>query len=131
MRSLLEAERLGEVVQVSSAGLGDWHVGERADRRSLEVLTARGYDGSRHRARQFEAGWFRELDLVVAMDRAQARELRRMAPPTDAPKVRPLLADADVPDPYYGGPDGFDNVLDMVEQGCRDLLDEIRPQLHG
>lgn len=129
MRALLERDGLAAAVDVSSAGLGDWHVGEGADPRSLEVLAAHGYDGSTHRARQFDASWFADLDVVVAMDASQVRRLRAMAPPGDEHKVRPLLADQDVPDPYYGGDDGFTQVLRMIEAGCRSLLDELRPTL--
>lgn len=136
MRSLLVEEGLDDVVEVCSAGLGDWHVGERADRRSLDVLTQRGYDGTRHRARQFQRQWFDEHDLVVAMDRSHLRELRRLAGPAHEQKVRLLTSfrtdalNEDVPDPYYGGPDGFDDVLDLIEESCRALLAEIQPTLH-
>lgn len=129
MRALLSREGLSSDVEVSSAGLGDWHVGEGADPRSLEVLSAAGYDGSMHRARQIEVSWFEKLDLVVAMDASQVRRLRAMAPSGDEDKVRPLLRDHDVPDPYYGGDDGFTHVLRLIEAGCRALLDEIRPRL--
>jgi protein-tyrosine phosphatase len=131
MRALLDAEGLADEVEVSSAGLGDWHVGERADPRSLEELAARGYDGARHRARLFDASWFESLDLVVAMDASQVRRLRALAPDDAHDRVRPLLDGRDVPDPYYGGDDGFTRVLDLIEEGCRDLLDEIRPRLRG
>lgn len=136
LRALVVEAGLDDVVETCSAGLGDWHVGEGTDRRSLEALTARGYDGTLHRARQFEAEWFAEHDLVVAMDRSHLRDLRRMAGPEDEDKVRLFTSfiddavEADVPDPYYGGPDGFANVLDLIETGCRGLLAEIRPSLH-
>ena len=135
MRTLVQQAGLGDEVEICSAGLGDWHVGEGADRRSLDALAARGYDGARHRARQFEPEWFGEHDLVVAMDRSHLRDLRRMAGADHVDKVRLLTSfgdDAtndDVPDPYYGGPDGFAKVLDVIEQGCRALLAEIRPAL--
>ena len=133
MRALLRQDGLEQLVEVSSAGLGDWHVGEGLDRRSLAVLTSRGYDGERHRARQFEPGWFADHDLVVAMDASHLRDLRKLAP-SDAPdKVVLLMSyageDVDVPDPYYGGPQGFSDVLDMIERGCRGLVEAIRPQL--
>ena len=136
MRSLLEREGLDGDVEVCSAGIGDWHVGEPVDRRSLAVLTERGYDGARHRARQFAPGWFADHDLVVAMDRSHLRDLQRMAGPGEADKVRLLTSfgpDAtgdDVPDPYYGGPSGFTEVLDLIEHSCRALLDDLRARLH-
>jgi protein-tyrosine phosphatase len=135
MRSLLVAEGLDDAVEVCSAGLGDWHVGEGADRRSLEVLTERGYDGTRHRARQFQPEWFDEHDLVVAMDRSHLRELRRLAGPEHEERVRlltsflPSATNEDVPDPYYGGPSGFVDVLDLIEESCRALLADLRPTL--
>lgn len=134
MRSLLAAEGLSDRVRVSSAGTGDWHVGEGVDPRSLAALTARGYDGSGHRARQFAAHWFDEHDLVVAMDRSNERNLRALAPARDREKIRLLMSfvpdspDVDVPDPYYGD-DGFTRVLDMIEHACRAMLAEIRPRL--
>lgn len=135
MRALVAQAGLDDAIEMCSAGLGDWHVGEGTDRRSLQALTSRGYDGTKHRARQFESEWFADHDLVVAMDRSHLRELRRMAGPEDVDKVRlltsfgPDATDEDVPDPYYGGPDGFTNVLDVIEAGCRALLAELRPSL--
>lgn len=132
MRSLLAESGLEEQVEVCSAGLGDWHVGEGADPRSLEALRARGYDGSRHRARQFAASWFDEHDLVVAMDRTHLRDLLRLAGEEHRQKVRLLTSfgpDAtgeDVPDPYYGGPSGFVDVLDLIERYCRAMLADLR-----
>ena len=132
LRSLLEREGLVDDVHVCSAGMGDWHVGELADRRSAAELAARGYDSSRHRARQWERDWFDDHDLVIAMDASHLRDLRRMAPQGAAEKVRlftsfgPDATNEDVPDPYYGGSDGFTRVLDVIESGCRALLDEVR-----
>jgi protein-tyrosine phosphatase len=131
MRSLLDERGLSDRVQVSSAGTGDWHIGERADRRTLAVLQRHGYDGSAHRARQFVADSFDDCDLVVAMDQANVDTLRRMVDADDAAKVRflrefdPDATGTDVPDPYYGGDDSFDEVLAMVEAACRGLLDQL------
>jgi len=135
MRALVSRAGLDQEIEVCSAGLGDWHVGERADPRSADALTARGYNPSLHRARQFQREWFDEHELIVAMDRSHLRDLRRMAGDAAADKVRlltsfgPDAADEDVPDPYYGGADGFTDVLDMVERYCAALLDEVRPRL--
>jgi protein-tyrosine phosphatase len=135
MRSLLADSDLSGVVDVSSAGTGDWHIGERADKRALAVLDRHGYDGSAHRGRQFVASSFADCDLVVAMDRDNLDTLRRLAGDADGPEVRLLLefdpeaTAIDVPDPYYGGDDGFEDVLAMVEAGCRGLLDWLRTRL--
>jgi len=133
MQSLLRERGLADVVEVCSAGLGDWHVGEQLDERSLAELTTRGYDGSRHRARQFAADWFADHDLVIAMDHGHLRQLQRMAPPGEEQKIELLMSfagdDLDVPDPYYGGAEGFVEVLDMIEVGCRGLLESLRDRL--
>ena len=138
LRALLAEEGLDDRVEVSSAGTGDWHVGQGADRRSTEVLTRRGYDARGHRARQFDPAWFDDHDLVVAMDRQNLADLRALAPRDRRDGVLLLRSfdptagdDLDVPDPYYGGPDGFDDALDMVERACRGLLDHLRRELGG
>jgi protein-tyrosine phosphatase len=131
MRSLLEDRGLADRAEVSSAGTGDWHIGERADSRTLAVLSRHGYDGSTHRARQFVAESFDDCDLVLAMDQDNVAVLRRLLGPGDAGRVR-LLRDydrdatgTDVPDPYYGGDEGFDEVLAMVEAACAGLIEHL------
>src|SRR3954453_21455935 len=132
LRAMLRDAGLDDEVEVSSAGLGAWHVGDGADERSVAAMARRGYDGSAHAAQQFRVSWFADHDLIVAMDRGHLRDLRRIAAPGEADKLRlftsydPDAADHDVPDPYYGGADGFDRVLDVVERGCRGLLEEVR-----
>ena len=94
-------------IAVMSAGTGDWHVGERSDERTLSALAGKGYDGSRHRARQFDPGWFEDLDLIVVFDRSQERILKAWAATDqDRSKVQLLLSFdseqaelGDVPDP--------------------------------
>lgn len=113
------AER-GLDVEVDSAGTGGWHVGEPMDPRALATLAEHGYDGSGHRARQFDPAWFAERDLVLAMDRHNLQTLLRMAPPgADVRLLRsfdPAAPEgAEVPDPYYGGREGFVEVLRMIE----------------
>lgn len=120
---------------VESAGTGDWHVGEPADERTIAALAARGYDGSRHRARQFDPDRFPDLDLVVALDRSHERILRSWAPTMDdAAKVTLLLRyddawpqQTDVPDPYYADRHEFDRVLSTVERACRALFRQLEP----
>jgi protein-tyrosine phosphatase len=137
MRALVVRAGLADEVEVCSAGIGDWHVGERADPRSTEALTTRGYDASQHRARQFQREWFDDHDLVIAMDRSHLRDLRQMAGSARLDKVRlltsfgPDATDEDVPDPYYGGPSGFVDVLDLVEGFCGALLEDVRPRLRA
>jgi len=133
LRAQLERAGLADAVVVDSAGLGDWHVGDDADRRALQALTRRGYPLS-HAARQFDRAWFAERDLVLALDRSNLAGLRRLAPdPQTADRVRLLRSydpdagdDLDVPDPYYGGADGFEHVLDLVERACAGLVADVR-----
>jgi protein-tyrosine phosphatase len=136
-QSLLDESGLSEQVSIASAGTGHWHVGAGIDNRAGAMLATAGYDGSRHRAQQFVASWFDDYDLVVAMDRKNRWFLEELAPTEDAKgKIRMLRAydptakmrgELDVPDPYYE--DNFAEVLEMVERGCRGLLDEVREQL--
>lgn len=130
---------LEQAIETDSAGTGDWHVGHGADERSLTTLAGAGYDGSTHRARQFEARWFGERDLVVALDRGHQEALRSLTPdPAARKKVRllrsfdPDVAEADPPDvadPYFGGQEGFTLVLEQVEAACRGLLAHVRAEL--
>jgi protein-tyrosine phosphatase len=134
MRSLLDEARLGDRVEVASAGTAEWHVGKRADARSLDVLSRNGYDGSAHRARQFERSWFDDYDLVLALDRSNLADLEALASPEHRDKVRLLMSfdpsagTTDVPDPYYGGPEGFDDALALIEGACRGVLDHVTAQ---
>jgi protein-tyrosine phosphatase len=110
---------------VESRGTHDYHVGEPPDERAQDHAKRRGYDLSAQRARHISAPDFEEFDLLVAMDRGHLRILRGLCPPQHARKLRLFLKEKDVPDPYYGGPEGFEQVLDLVEAACRDLLTEI------
>ena len=136
-RHLAEEAGLGDRVRVSSAGTGDWHVGEQADPRALEVLHSHGYDGSTHRARQFDSAWFDRLDLVVALDRSHERILKAWASnDIDRSKVQLLRSfeaqrpeSLDVPDPYYSDHTMFAAVLGMIERANRALLSQLAPAL--
>ncbi|MEU5461196.1 low molecular weight protein-tyrosine-phosphatase [Streptomyces althioticus] len=129
---------LEELVEADSAGTGGWHEGEGADPRTVAVLRENG-SHAEHTARQFDLSWFGRLDLVVALDAGHLRALRRLAPTErDAEKVRLLRSydpaagdDLDVPDPYYGGPEGFDACLEMVEAASHGLLAAVREQVEG
>ncbi|MBC7274147.1 MAG: low molecular weight phosphotyrosine protein phosphatase [Streptomyces sp.] len=130
---------LHDLIEVDSAGTDGWHEGEGADPRTLAVLEEHGY-AAQHSARRFQASWFARLDLVVALDSGHLRALRRLAPTQqDAAKVRLLRSydptadahDLDVPDPYYGGMDGFEECLEMVETASTGLLAAVREQVEG
>ena len=123
MRSVVHERGLADVVEVDSAGTGDWHVGSPPDSRACAAAARRGVEMT-GTARQVSVADFAAFDLLLAMDADNLRALRRLAPPGTEHKVR-LLADVDVPDPYYGGDDGFETVLDLVDGACRRLLDEL------
>ena len=137
MRRLVREQGLEGEIEIDSAGTGAWHVGDPPDPRSTQAARRRGtiLEGA---ARQVTAADFEAFDLLLAMDATNLHELRQRAPDEAArAKVRllrefdPASADAidlDVPDPYYGGPRGFDIVLDLVEAACAGLLEEIRPR---
>jgi protein-tyrosine phosphatase len=129
-------------IEVDSAGTGDWHVGEPADPRALRALTAAGYDGDAHRARRFDPDWFRERELIIALDRGHARLLRSWAPDDAArarirllrsfdstvavPDEHPLI---DVADPYYDGDAAFSLMLEQIEAAGAGVLEHVRPRL--
>jgi protein-tyrosine phosphatase len=121
-----QAEKAGIDLHIESAGTGRWHVGCPPDERAQHHAKGRGYDLSPLRARQVEPFDFERFDLILAMDGGHLRALQRMAPEKRRAKVRLFAAGRDVPDPYYGGPEGFEEVLDLVEAACRDLLQELK-----
>ncbi|MFJ6651827.1 low molecular weight protein-tyrosine-phosphatase [Microbacterium sp. NPDC091313] len=137
-RAFASSAGLTAHIASSSAGTGDWHVGERADQRTLDALERRGYDGSRHRARQFGMHDFDRSDLVVALDHSHERVLRGWARnDADVDKIALLMSfDAgakalDVPDPYYGSPALFDDVLGMIEGASRALFRQLEPAIRS
>lgn len=136
MRQLAAEHGVSEQLLVTSAAVSDYHVGETADQRTIDVLQAHGYDASEHRAKHFTPKWFDTFDLIVALDRGQERVLRTLARGDEQrAKVRLLLAfDADatsldVPDPYYSEPAFFETVLRQIEHACTRLFWQIRPAL--
>lgn len=138
LRALAHERGLESRVLSRSAGTGDWHLGERADERTLAALSRRGYDGSAHRARQFSAASFAENDLIVALDRTHERILRAWAhSDDDKGKVtllrayEPGASSMDVPDPYYAGPPMFDSVLAMIETATRGLFSQLEPAVRA
>ena len=136
MRHLVEAAALDGEIEVDSAGTAGWHLGDRPDRRSQDEARRRGLDLSSLRGRQVSADDFAAFDLLVAMDGDNCDDLLALAPDeAGRAKVRRLRefdpasaahGQLDVPDPYYGGPDGFAHVFDVVEAACRGLLDHVR-----
>ncbi|MGW0706518.1 low molecular weight protein-tyrosine-phosphatase [Streptomyces sp. NPDC002643] len=137
-RAHIEEAGLDHLVEVDSAGTDGWHAGDPADPRTVSVLEAGGYEDT-HSARQFQSSWFSRLDLVIALDAGHVKALRRLAPtPADAEKIRLLRSydpaagdDLDVPDPYYGGMDGFEECLELVEAASPGLLTVVRDQVEG
>jgi protein-tyrosine phosphatase len=136
LRALADEHGFGSHLISRSAGTGDWHLGERADQRTIDALAERGYDGSLHRAKQFTSASFAENDLVVALDRTHERILREWAhTEDDEGKVTllrsfdPHASSMDVPDPYYADADMFDSVLGMIETATRGLFQQLEPAL--
>jgi len=133
MRHLLREHGLEGEIEIDSAGTGGWHAGDPPDARATEAARRRGIvlEGA---ARKVRPADFSDYDLLLAADRENLADLRALATSDEArAKVRLLRefdpaasGDLDVPDPYYGGPDGFEDVLDLVEAACRGLLDEVR-----
>ena len=132
MRSLLREAGLEGEIEIDSAGTGGWHAGDPPDARATEAAARRGIvlEGA---ARKVRPSDFEDYDLLLAADRENLRDLRRIAPAGTQDKIRLLRefdpaasGDLDVPDPYYGGPGGFEEVLDLVQAACRGLLAELR-----
>ncbi len=133
-RRLLEERGLAHRVEVDSCGIGDWHVGKAPDPRTREAAARRGIDLSTLRARQLQDEDFVAFDYLLAMDHDNLAAMRARAPRELEAHLGLFLAfagqpDAAVPDPYYGGEEGFEAVLDLVERGARGLLEEIEGRL--
>jgi len=134
-RHFVQQASLQHQIEADSAGTHDYHIGHPPDQRAQAAALQRGYDLSPLRARQVSREDFRVFDYVLAMDRENLRVLQRLRPPqvdrnpllflefSSAGKVE------DVPDPYYGGPQGFEHVLDLVEDAAQGLLRHIRKEL--
>ena len=125
LRAKLDRAGLSARVQVASAGTGNWHVGEPPDARAQKHAAKRGYDLSRLRGRQVAERDFLEFDFILAMDRANLIDLRRVAPAGWTRAEVRLFADAEVPDPYTGGPQDFERVLDLVEIACERWVKDL------
>jgi protein-tyrosine phosphatase len=132
MEALVADSDLGFKVVVESAGTGAWHIGHPPDPRSQAAAKKRGFDLSHQRARRVAVEDFHEFHHIVAMDEENVADLEALRPKGATAELSLLLSHSDevtlisVPDPYYGGGNGFEQVLDLVEQGCAGLLEELR-----
>ena len=152
LTSELAAAGLADAVRVDSAGTGDWHIGHQMDAHARAELGRRGYDGSAHRARQVKPSWLANRDLILAMDRHNLADLRRMAARAGIGGDRIMLfgeagglpgqgeaegqAEAegdglDIPDPYGGDSSDFGTVLDLIEAAARHIAAQLTELLAG
>lgn len=133
LAAMVDEAGLSSKVAIASCGTGTWHLGEPMDPRAAARLVAKGYDAAPHRAQKFDASWL-EMDLVLAMDAKNLTEITEGRGAGDRVRMfrsfDPLATDPgpdglDVPDPWFGGDDGFAQVLDIVERTCRSILKEL------
>jgi protein-tyrosine phosphatase len=134
-RAKVDAAGLGDAIDIDSAGTGGWHVGDPPDPRAQATAAQRGYALEHLRARQVAADDFTRFDYLLAMDRSNLGELQRRAATGANASISlfldyaPTLAIREVPDPYYGGDQGFEQVLDMIEAASEGLLAELLARL--
>jgi len=132
MESLVKQEGLEKTIFISSAGVSGWHVGEPPDNRVQKTAQKHGVTLD-SRARHFQAHDFKQMDMVLAMDHSNLETLKAMRPLADTQDKLFLFrsfdpenkGDLEVPDPYYGGKQGFENVLDLLEDACQGLLEYV------
>lgn len=135
LEHLVQEQGLQDKVQVDSCGTGAWHIGHAPDERSTAAAAKRGYDLTPLRARRFTEQDFAEFDYILTMDTRNMADVMKIAPSDFSGKIQLFLDYAEglnvieVPDPYHGGKDGFELVLDLVEAGCKGLLAEL--QVHS
>ena len=127
----MREQGLSSWLVVDSCGTGNWHTGEMPDRRTVAAARERGYDLSHLRARQVQADDFDRFDYILAMDHSNLRDLKALRPKEFSGHLGlfldfdPSAERAEVPDPYYGGEQGFSHVLDLVERASDGLLQAI------
>jgi low molecular weight protein-tyrosine phosphatase len=136
-RAIAAREARDLAVDTDSAGTAGYHIGAPPDTRSQQAARRRGYEMSALRARVVAPEDFERFDLILAMDRQNLAVLRRRAPHEHQNRIRlflefaPELGASEVPDPYYGGPNGFEEVLDLIEGAARALLAHLRRQVRA
>jgi len=134
-RRMVDDAGLANVIEVDSAGTHAYHIGELPDPRSQAAARKRGYDLSSCVARQVKAEDFREFDLILVMDWENLAALQQMCPKIYQHKLMLLMRfsnefeEATVPDPYYGGPEGFAKVLDYIEDACEGVMEVVRKRV--
>ena len=133
-RRYVEQAGLSDKITIDSAGTADWHIGKTPDPRTQVAAAKRGYDLSTLQGRQAQAEDFAKFDLILAMDKSNLNNLQALQPANSKAELALYLprfgiSPAEVPDPYYGGEDGFELVLDMLEQASQVLLDEVKARL--
>jgi protein-tyrosine phosphatase len=140
MRRLVGEAKLAERILIDSAGTGDWHIGQPPDDRAQHAAGRRGYELAALRGRQIAIADFERFDLLIAMDDKNVAALRQICPAEQRDKIRLLMefvpetdgrwgGAREVVDPYFGGAEGFEQVLDQCEAACRGLIAVLRPQL--
>lgn len=131
-QGMVDSNGFGHAIRVDSAGTGDWHIGHSPDQRTAQVAATKGYDLSSLRARLVTSDDFHRFDYVIAMDSLNLKDLKHMQP-ADYTGFLGLFLDfstqksyREVPDPYYGGEDGFELVFNLVEEASQGLLEHIQ-----
>jgi protein-tyrosine phosphatase len=133
-RHLVDQRGLSKKYLAASCGTGDWHAGEPAHHQTIKVASKYGINIDSHRARQLCQDDFVRFNLILAMDRSNLRDIKQLAPST-SPEIKLMREydlesdDLSVPDPYYGGADGFDEVYQILYRSCTELLEQLEGSL--
>ncbi len=134
LRRMAETAGLGDAVTIDSCGTHAYHTGQPPDARAREAGERRGYDFSGQRARTLSSTDYDRFDLILAMDGGHFDRLRQAAPAARTGRIRRFLEFApdaglrDVPDPYYGSPEDYELALDLIETGCRGIVEMLREE---